>query len=301
MDLIHSTPLDSIRDLEHVQADDGATLDYPGPSPRPANPCVVVRQSVLNEVHCHGMATTEIEICGILVGNVYRDDRGSFVYVQASIRGEHAQSQSAQVTFTAATWNHFQEVLEREYPGARILGWYHTHPGFGIFLSGMDRFIHDHFFCGAEQLALVYDPLSQEQGLFVWRSGSPNAEEFGVEVDLPAEYPVRMVSEIRSALADLPLTAGAEGTAGVAQLLARVERLESRQKWLMWLTAGAFCTAASVASYLVAEHSINRQSSDLQISPARRSNATQSSATAVVPEEKSSRQAAPQSDLPRHE
>jgi len=290
MDMINSSPLDSLLDLDQIRADDCAALDYPGPSPRPNGGCVVVRQSMLNEVHRHGLGTTEIEICGVLVGNIYRDDRGPFVYVQASIRGEHAKSQNAQVTFTAATWNYVQEVLEREHQGARILGWYHTHPGFGIFLSGMDRFIHDHFFGGAEQLALVYDPLSQEQGLFVWRGGSPSAEEFGVEPDTPAEHPVRLVTGVRSAIADVPLTAGADATAGVAQLLQRVERLESRQKWLTWLTVIALGTATSVAGYLVAEFYLDRRNTDVPSQLEPRAKVIEPSVGPVVPAELSAHQ-----------
>src|SRR5438067_760778 len=60
---------------------------------------VVVKRSVLNDVHQHGRATPEIEVCGVLVGNVYKDLFGEpFIHVDANIRGCHAQSQSAQVT-----------------------------------------------------------------------------------------------------------------------------------------------------------------------------------------------------------
>ena len=49
--------------------------------------------------------------------------------------------------------------MDAEHSEERIVGWYHTHPGFGIFLSGMDLFIQDHFFNLPWQVAFVYDPL----------------------------------------------------------------------------------------------------------------------------------------------
>ncbi len=49
----------------------------------------------------------------------------------------------------------------------------------------MNRFIHDNFFNGPEQLAFVYDPVHHEQGLFVWRGGVPIVEPFVAEVDVP--------------------------------------------------------------------------------------------------------------------
>jgi hypothetical protein len=51
---------------------------------------------------------------------------------------------------------------------ARIVGWYHSHPGFGVFLSDHDTFIHNNFFSSPQQVAWVYDPHSDEEGCFGW-------------------------------------------------------------------------------------------------------------------------------------
>ena len=48
------------------------------------------------------------------------------------------------------------------------MGWYHSHPGFGVFLSDHDTFIHKNFFSSALQVAWVYDPHSDEEGCFGW-------------------------------------------------------------------------------------------------------------------------------------
>lgn len=172
-------------DLAQLDCSAVAERQFPQPGARSAGNQVVIRQSVLNQIYAHGKATPNVEICGVLVGNVYRDRDGGFVYVEARIKGEHAGSELAQVTFTAATWRHVQEELERDFPHLRILGWYHTHPGFGIFLSKMDRFIHDNFFNAPEQLAFVFDPRSNEEGMFVWRKGAPQRETIVIEPDEP--------------------------------------------------------------------------------------------------------------------
>ena len=52
------------------------------------------------------------------------------------------------------------------FANARIVGWYHTHPDFGIFLSDYDVFIHQHFFSGPGQIALVIDPVRKLEGVF---------------------------------------------------------------------------------------------------------------------------------------
>ena len=99
------------------------------------------------------------------------------------IHGEHSDNKAAQVTFTSETWNHIQQELEQHFSEKRILGWYHTHPGFGIFLSAMDMFIHENFFNQSDQLALVYDPIQHEDGLFVWHNGQAERYQYLVNED----------------------------------------------------------------------------------------------------------------------
>ncbi|HWL09973.1 MAG TPA: Mov34/MPN/PAD-1 family protein [Planctomicrobium sp.] len=155
-----------------------------GMGERPFVP-VVIRQSVLNAIMKHGQSRLDAEICGVLVGNGYRDALGAFLFVEASIPGEHSDNQLTQVTFTSETWSHIHQELDRRYADLRILGWYHTHPGFGIFLSEMDLFIHENFFNSGDQLALVYDPHQEERGLFTWQQGNVKPQDFVIDQDVP--------------------------------------------------------------------------------------------------------------------
>lgn len=147
----------------------------------------VVRRSTLEAIHQHGRESTEIEICGVLVGNVYRDACGPWLYVEAIIRGDAAEGHATQVTFKAETWNHIQREMEAKHGNKRIIGWYHTHPGFGIFLSGMDLFIQDNFFNLPWQIAFVYDPIGGDEGSFVWRGGKSEREPFLVDETVTIE------------------------------------------------------------------------------------------------------------------
>jgi proteasome lid subunit RPN8/RPN11 len=80
--------------------------------------------------------------------------------VEAVIRGTAASEGGTHVTFTQETWNVIHRTLEHDYPKLKIVGWYHTHPGFGVEFSEMDLFIQRNFFSSPTQLALVTDPLS---------------------------------------------------------------------------------------------------------------------------------------------
>lgn len=156
---------------------------------------VVFRRSALNDIRAHGCSTPDVEVCGVILGTVYRDRQGAWCYVEANIRGNHAPGRNAQVTFTSETWTHIHEYREKRYPSLRIVGWYHTHPGFGIFLSEMDVFIQQNFFAEPWQLAFVDDPKGGDRGLFVWRKGSPVREPYLVKEDVPDESPLAVAAK----------------------------------------------------------------------------------------------------------
>jgi proteasome lid subunit RPN8/RPN11 len=134
--------------------------DFPGPRGATAKLRVAVDRSAYAELIAHAKESLDKEICGVLVGWHCEDDRGPFVHVTAVIRGAAASQGGRHVTFTQETWNQIHQTLDRHFADRQMVGWYHSHPGFGVEFSEMDIFIQKNFFCGAEQIALVIDPLS---------------------------------------------------------------------------------------------------------------------------------------------
>jgi proteasome lid subunit RPN8/RPN11 len=190
----------------------------------------------LNAIHRHGNSGQDIEVCGVLVGNVYHDADGAWLYVEFAIEGNHATQRAAQVTFTAQTWESIQAVMDRDHPDKRILGWYHTHPGFGIFLSDMDVFIQENFFPEPWQAAFVYDPKAKEEGLFLWKDGKPAIERFLREPDAAVEETTRAVRQAK----DVPQHKGGgagEMVGDTAQFAERLEQIERRQRLIIALLA----------------------------------------------------------------
>ena len=130
------------------------------------------------------------EVGGMLVGNVYRDAGGPYLAIKAAIAGEHTRNEGTQVTFTPETWAQVNQVREQLYPQDRIVGWYHTHPRFGIFLSEPDQFIHAHSFSQPWATAYVVDPVQNLEGFFVWNDGAPRvAQEFWVGDEVKTAHP----------------------------------------------------------------------------------------------------------------
>ncbi|MBC7782353.1 MAG: Mov34/MPN/PAD-1 family protein [Burkholderiales bacterium] len=168
-------------DISRVERDNGPMrVLRKVTSPRGEGFEVVIQRSALEAIHAHGREDTTVEICGVLVGNLHHDRQGPYLLIDAHVPGEKATSRGTQVTFTAETWEGIQKEMEK-HPDQKIVGWYHTHPGFGVFLSGMDLFIQDNFFNLPWQVAWVYDPIAETDGAFVWRAGKSEKADFLIE------------------------------------------------------------------------------------------------------------------------
>ena len=134
---------------------------------------ISISDSAYNAIIKHAKEDQKIEICGILIGEVFKDPNGPYLEVSDIIKGEHADNQAGQVMFTHETWEYINSVKDGQFPDKLIVGWYHTHPRFGIFLSDQDVFIQRNFFDKPWQVAFVVDPVQEEEGFFIWRNGVP--------------------------------------------------------------------------------------------------------------------------------
>jgi proteasome lid subunit RPN8/RPN11 len=129
--------------------------------------CVKFSNQVLQFIRQHSRSSPDMEICGVLIGQI----TAKTTIVEGAIAGKDAAQGGAHVTFTQETWNYIHAEKEKKYPEQLIIGWYHSHPGFGVFLSEHDLFIHENFFTDPCHIAWVFDPHSDEEGCFGWIDG----------------------------------------------------------------------------------------------------------------------------------
>jgi proteasome lid subunit RPN8/RPN11 len=113
---------------------------------------------------------TSIELGGVLLGSQHIDDHGQpFVVVRESLEARHYEATKGSFKFTLDTWQDLLHRAARYPPPLKIIGWYHSHPGWGIFLSEMDLFICQGFFNNPLDVALVVDPCQDHRGWFYWQ------------------------------------------------------------------------------------------------------------------------------------
>ncbi|NQW73632.1 MAG: LysM peptidoglycan-binding domain-containing protein [Actinobacteria bacterium] len=124
---------------------------------------VRISPSAQGVVEDHAFSRIDVEVGGFLLGRIRGDDT-EIVSAKPALT---AESNQTHLTITHEAWAEILEVMDSDFPGLSIVGWYHTHPGFGLFLSDYDVFIQQNFFGSQGQIAMVIDPLIGEFGYFV--------------------------------------------------------------------------------------------------------------------------------------
>lgn len=148
---------------------------FPGPRGARATLRVAMDRAAFAELTAHAKDSLDAEVCGVLAGQVCEDDEGPWLHVEAAVRGHTATSGKTHVTFTQETWNQIHTQLEQQHPKLRMVGWYHTHPGFGVEFSEMDLFIQRNFFPAPSQIAYLTDPLG---GAIAIGTTTPNGVDY---------------------------------------------------------------------------------------------------------------------------
>ena len=130
-----------------------------------ALPKVQIDADVLEIIEEHCFSETTLEVGGFLVGKAAKGVT-SIVHALPALK---AVSGQVNLTFGHDAWEDALATVQSDFPDEKIVGWYHSHPGFGLFLSDYDSFIQENFFSDPSHVALVVDPLAGNLGWFVVR------------------------------------------------------------------------------------------------------------------------------------
>jgi len=130
---------------------------------------VFITQSAYSRVCIHSASESDLEVGGVLVGKRYADADSAeqFVVVKTALPARYTRQGSVYLTFTQDSLVDLHTEIEEHFQGRNIVGWYHTHPRMGVFLSHYDTWLHHHFFPETWQVALVIDPHTAIGGFFI--------------------------------------------------------------------------------------------------------------------------------------
>ena len=142
------------------------------PSPAPA----IVSRSLVDQAKSFTAPRGRLEMGGLLVGHVDQSGRNvcvvGFFPEQTEESPGYCEFDGGWMAVAAAAAEHANRsggLPFDDTPSLRVIGWIHTHPGIGLFLSGTDTSTYKanlDMSPDGRFVAVVVDPLRNEEGVF---------------------------------------------------------------------------------------------------------------------------------------
>jgi proteasome lid subunit RPN8/RPN11 len=135
---------------------------------------VILPDTIFESMMRHLKGDCTVERIGILAGRPYThpSNRQLLVCIDAALPVDDADATNVHVSIQKNMW----KSLWAELPLAdesRIVGWYHSHPKHGVFLSPIDLKTQSLWFAQEWKIAIVVDPIRDEYQLFTGADGTP--------------------------------------------------------------------------------------------------------------------------------
>ncbi len=134
---------------------------------------VYLEQGCLDRMNSHAGQNILREQAGILCGQAYQSGQQHYVVIESAIAVD-TFGDAGHFRFHQDSW---QELWMNLGDRHNIIGWYHTHPGMGVFLSPTDLRTQQLYFSSPWQIAMVMDPISHKMGIFYGSLGMKLEED----------------------------------------------------------------------------------------------------------------------------
>ncbi len=112
------------------------------------------------------------EIGGFLLGQHFKGEHGYYVSLEKYVEAPTEKQDAYEIEFGQEAFARLDEVKEK-HKDLDLVGWFHTHPGHGCFLSAPDQKIQNGFFREPYQMAFQIDTLSDKMdfAIYSWQYG----------------------------------------------------------------------------------------------------------------------------------
>ncbi|HEY8496507.1 MAG TPA: LysM peptidoglycan-binding domain-containing protein [Limnochordales bacterium] len=111
------------------------------------------------------------EAGGLLLGRVCRDEEGPLILVEDALPAPQGPPGLGPFRFAQQDWDFFHGQWRRQGARQLVVGWFHTHPGYGARPLAYDHILAERYFPEWWQLSYIIDPVNMRQGMFRWQDG----------------------------------------------------------------------------------------------------------------------------------
>ena len=121
------------------------------------------------------------EIMGLILGTVYNDEEGEYSVADGTATTK-LDSTNVSVKFNSDSLEELFTSIDKNESGT-VVGWYHSHPGFGCYLSDVDVKTHSDIFGEHIGFSIVLDPSDETLMAFTVEDGVSKEVQMVVSED----------------------------------------------------------------------------------------------------------------------
>ena len=134
---------------------------------------IIIDYDAYHAIRIYAKSDISRELKGVLVGKWEQEESGIKVYIKGAVDAQFTKSTKSGVKFSRKTWQYVNGVKERYFAADdKVVGWFSSHPGLGLFLTRPDAFTGDSHAKLPGQVSFVLDPVGEKEGFFYWRDNT---------------------------------------------------------------------------------------------------------------------------------
>lgn len=199
---------------------------------------VYILDTVFEKIWKQLVNSPNIETGGILVGHPFQtlgNEGKTFTVIVGAVQQDSDSRSVGHFTVTPREIATARTEMEEIYPGLVAVGWYHSHPGHGVFLSGQDMAIARSIYNAEWHVALVVDPTKKQRPVGFFRG--PEGEKLKGWLEL-TQIPISINAIQKYNQAKEMLTQWRLKEAH--QLLIELDRLSDTPEMARWRIQGGY-------------------------------------------------------------
>ena len=164
------------KDSEIITIESEEFIESPVPGLPFGDLVVIVNEKAFEDMMDHARSDLHSEVGGLLLGGLFFSNNSIFVEIEQVLSADQTSSDFASIKFNYKTWLDFDTKKRQSFPDKKVVGWYHSHIGIGVFFSSMDKDVHRVVFPEPWLVGVVVDPIRDE--LAVFRSQEGNVQQW---------------------------------------------------------------------------------------------------------------------------
>jgi len=162
---------------------------YEPPNAEPSPPQiyeVYMGYETLRGIVYHAFHGLPFEVMGFLVGRALKWEGEEYTEIQDYVPVRSESKRAGVVPAEGGLASAVTKYLMK-LKGKIFVGWYHSHPSFGCFLSSIDLDSHRRYFSESYHVALVVDPVRKEFDIFKLHEAGYRKSSFAILEGVPSD------------------------------------------------------------------------------------------------------------------